>query len=277
VFSTSQATRDPLEPQHCGMAGGPTYWFSYQPPADGTLHLDTEGSSYDTLLAVYTYDPPLAGYESLIPVACDDNSGADGQASLVEFAVTAVRSYFIVVDGVNGGRGIARLNYQLAPIPSPLAEPVILRQPASWMAAVSNAVALEVVAVGALPLHYQWYCQDTPMPGQTNAALALLTLQPEVAGAYRVVVSNHLGSVTSEVAIVEILGSPLIQLDATHGLTRLVFPALSGFQYRVEMSDQLAPPAWNLLTNVLTDRGGVIRACDPLNATPRRFYRLLSP
>lgn len=113
IFNTVFARRDPDEPAHCGIVGTASYWFAYQPPADGTAVLDTDGSDFDTVLAVYTFDPPLIGYAGLIPVACDHNSGTNGLTSRLEFAASKERTYLIVVDGANGTRGVAHLNYRL--------------------------------------------------------------------------------------------------------------------------------------------------------------------
>lgn len=113
IFNTVFARRDPDEPAHCGIVGTASYWFAYQPPADGTAVLDTEGSDFDTVLAVYTFEPPLIGYAGLIPVACDHNSGTNGLTSRLEFAASKDRTYLVVVDGANGTRGVAQLNYRL--------------------------------------------------------------------------------------------------------------------------------------------------------------------
>lgn len=113
IFNTVYARRDPDEPPHCGIVGTASYWFAYQPPADGLAILDTDGSDFDTVLAVYTFDPPLIGYAGLIPVSCDHNSGANGRTSRLEFNASASRTYLVVVDGANGTRGIAHLNYRL--------------------------------------------------------------------------------------------------------------------------------------------------------------------
>lgn len=113
IFNTVFARRDPDEPLHCGVVGTASYWFAYQPPADGTAVIDTEGSDFDTVLAVYTFEPPLIGYAGLIPVACDHNSGTNGLTSRLEFAAAKDRTYLVVVDGANNTRGVAHLNYRL--------------------------------------------------------------------------------------------------------------------------------------------------------------------
>lgn len=113
IFNTVFARRDPDEPLHCGVVGTASYWFAYQPPEDGTAMLDTEGSDFDTVLAVYTFEPPLIGYAGLVPVACDHNSGTNGLTSRLQFAAAKDRTYLVVVDGANNTRGVAHLNYRL--------------------------------------------------------------------------------------------------------------------------------------------------------------------
>ena len=54
IFSTVGATKDPGEPNHCGEAGGASAWYAYQPPASGWVKINTDGSDFDTVLAIYT-------------------------------------------------------------------------------------------------------------------------------------------------------------------------------------------------------------------------------
>jgi hypothetical protein len=56
---------------------------------------------------------PGTDFASLQLVACDNNSGADGKTSLVQFPATVGTTYFIVVDGVNAATGNVRLHYSL--------------------------------------------------------------------------------------------------------------------------------------------------------------------
>jgi Bacterial Ig domain len=117
IFSTVGATKDPGEPNHCGQSGGASEWFAYQPPANGLLVLDTDGSDFDTVLAVYT--GPGTDFQSLVPVACDNNSGSDGKTSKVMFQATKDTVYYIAVDGVSGAVGTVVLNYVLNPPNTP--------------------------------------------------------------------------------------------------------------------------------------------------------------
>lgn len=141
VFNTTYATPDPNEPQHCGVAGGASYWFAYEAPMNGVLRVDTIGSGYDTLLAAYGVQLPVAGYDSLVPLACDNDAVAPLGESRIEFPVLAGRQYLVVLDGVAGARGIAHLNYQLEVAPPPdTTKPVLtVTAPAARLMVVSNA------------------------------------------------------------------------------------------------------------------------------------------
>jgi hypothetical protein len=117
IFSTLGSTKEPGEPNHCGVVGGASEWFAYQADTNGTLYIDTDGSNFDTVLAVYT--GPGDDFATLVSTACDNNSGLDGQDSRVSFSATAGTIYWIAVDGVNNpstgnpARGNVVLHYRL--------------------------------------------------------------------------------------------------------------------------------------------------------------------
>src|SRR5207249_1437574 len=48
------ATKELGEPNHAGNSGGHSVWWQWKSPVTATVTLDTIGSSFDTLLAVYT-------------------------------------------------------------------------------------------------------------------------------------------------------------------------------------------------------------------------------
>ncbi len=114
IFDTTTARRDPGEPNHCGLPGGASYWYRYTPPSDGRLEVDTLGSSFDTILAVYTYSVPVRGYGDLVEVACNDDEPGAGGRSRAVVSVSGLRPYLVVVDGKNGARGNAWLRWKLS-------------------------------------------------------------------------------------------------------------------------------------------------------------------
>lgn len=110
VFSTVGSSLQDGEPLHCGAIGGASRWFAYVPPANGEMYLNTDGSSFDTLLAAYR---GCCDFEDLTLVGCDNNSGTNGLTSSLHFPATNNVPYYFAVDGVNGTRGSVKLNYRL--------------------------------------------------------------------------------------------------------------------------------------------------------------------
>ena len=90
--------------------GGASEWFAVVAEEPGVLYVNTDGSSYDTVLGIYTYSP--AGH-GLALLGCDNNSGLDRRDSAVSVPVQKGQTNFVVIDGFNGASGVARLNCTL--------------------------------------------------------------------------------------------------------------------------------------------------------------------
>jgi len=76
--------------------GKATVWYKYTPPYDSTIEVDTYGSDYDTMLAVWT-----GQRNNLTPVNCNDDSGGGLQSWLIA-PLTARTTYYIEVAQYNG-------------------------------------------------------------------------------------------------------------------------------------------------------------------------------
>lgn len=113
ISSNSNATREPDEPNHGGQFFGRSLWWTWTAPSTGRLLIDTNGSTFDTLLAVYT--GPLIF--SLTNVASDDNNGY-GNASALSIPVQGGATYRIAVDSKGTGSGVAVLNLRLVTPPT---------------------------------------------------------------------------------------------------------------------------------------------------------------
>jgi len=98
--SNENATKESSEPTSPVSAGGKSVWWTWTAPTDGTVTVDTVGSSFDTTLAVYTGN----SLSTLINVASDDDSGGQ-RASRLSFMSAVGMSYQIVVDGNSGASG----------------------------------------------------------------------------------------------------------------------------------------------------------------------------
>jgi subtilisin family serine protease len=111
---SSQATKEFMEPNHAGNEGGRSVWFYYQPAESGILFLSTAGSSFDTLLGVYTG----SRVSSLTEVASNDDVIGAGKYSEVTFGVQAGQVYNIAVDGFDASSGQVQLSYNFQPAPT---------------------------------------------------------------------------------------------------------------------------------------------------------------
>ena len=190
--SSVGATAEFSEPLHAGSTTpGATVWLTWTAPASGEVTMDTRGSTFDTLLAVYTGD--LLSTLALVA----ENDDIEGQTtSRLSFQASAGTTYQIALSGYQGASGNVVFNLSLA------AQPVITGQPASQVvqANASLNATFNVVAVGAPPLAYDWQKGGVSLPGATTASLTIVNVVGADAGDYRVIITNPFGSVTSEVA-----------------------------------------------------------------------------
>jgi hypothetical protein len=82
-------------------------------------------------------------------------------------------------------------------------KPSITAQPTNQTVDLGSGATFSVAATTS-PLTYQWQFQSVNMPGETNQSLSLLRVKASQGGAYRVIVSNPIGSVTSLVAVLTV-------------------------------------------------------------------------
>ncbi|MFA5293189.1 MAG: M12 family metallo-peptidase [Phycisphaerae bacterium] len=101
------ATKESGEPSHAGNAGGASVWWYWTAPFNGQMTIDTFGSSFDTLLAVYT-----GTSFPLTEIASNDDSGSP--QSQVTFTAISGTTYRIAVDGHDGATGNITLNLYAA-------------------------------------------------------------------------------------------------------------------------------------------------------------------
>ncbi|MEO8427023.1 MAG: TIGR02597 family protein [Verrucomicrobiota bacterium] len=104
------ATKETGEPKHTGNAGGSSIWYQWSASADGSVTIDTLGSDFDTMLAVYTG----TAYGALTTVAGNDDIGGGGSTgvlSRVTFTANVGGTYMVAVDGYSGKKGNVTLNW----------------------------------------------------------------------------------------------------------------------------------------------------------------------
>jgi len=96
----------------CQPEFGHTVWFTYAPSADRTIAITTEGSDYDTVLAVYS-----GGVE----LACSDDVGPGDTTSRVQVDVVSGSTYLIQAGGFQQNAGqlsISSSQYVAPPAPA---------------------------------------------------------------------------------------------------------------------------------------------------------------
>ncbi|MBK5334063.1 MAG: S8 family serine peptidase, partial [Ilumatobacteraceae bacterium] len=102
------ASTEPGEPAHGPSIGGTSVWWTFIAPGYGTVTLSTEGSTFDTMLAVYTGSTVSA----LTAVGSNDGPG---NGSNLTIRVEGGRTYHVAVDGGDGSSGTITLAHAWTP------------------------------------------------------------------------------------------------------------------------------------------------------------------
>jgi hypothetical protein len=108
----SEATKQEGEPDHFGKVGGVSVWWTWTAEKKSIVRMDTVGSDFDTILAVYTG----SAVNALTEITGNDD-GTSGTSSEVSFTAQAGVSYAVVVDGYKGETGGITLNWEALEIP----------------------------------------------------------------------------------------------------------------------------------------------------------------
>jgi hypothetical protein len=103
--SNTGATKQSGEPSHGGNTGGASVWWRWTAPGSGTVTLTTTGSTFDTLLAVYT-----GSSVSALTRIVENDDAAGLLTSSVTFSAVSGTTYYFAVDGYNGATGSISLN-----------------------------------------------------------------------------------------------------------------------------------------------------------------------
>jgi PKD repeat protein len=266
TVSNVGATREAGEPRHAGQDGGGSLWWLWRAPEEGYVEIDTEGSRIDTLLGVYFGKD----VRSLSAFASNDDFGTN-RFSKVTFDADLRNDYAIAVDGKRGGFGDIRLRLKLYTFP------VVTKPPGTLEVADGETAIFTVDALGKRPLSYQWQRFGTNLPGESGASLRIAAATKAFGGAYRVIVSNSYGSVTSTPpAVLQVVERPKISQhpanaqredgDDVSFVVRAFGEAPLRYQWEfrspqaTEYKALLVPPVPDLvLTNLSTDEIGFYR------------------
>ena len=140
--TTALATREIGEPTHGGVGGAASMWYRWVAPNNGVLTVTTQGSNFDTLLGVYSGS---AMSDLRVLGMNDDAPNSSVLWSKVVGNVVEGTEYKIAIDGWNGRRGAATLNWSfVASLP-----PALPSAPRNASAAPANGA---LVVSWAAPL-----------------------------------------------------------------------------------------------------------------------------
>ncbi|HYX29062.1 MAG TPA: NF038122 family metalloprotease [Pyrinomonadaceae bacterium] len=125
--STFGATSEGGEPSHdptdsSSLSPSHTIWYQWQAPSSGSTTITTNGSDFDTILAVYTGTT----VNSLARIVFNDDENSGLATSRVTFSATSNTLYWIAVDGWGGDTGTVKLNWNGCggtPTPTPTPTP----------------------------------------------------------------------------------------------------------------------------------------------------------
>lgn len=223
------ATREAFEPAHAGNNGGASVWWFTRMAQSGTIEISTEGSDFDTLLAVYTggSTSPIG----LTPVASNDDASASLISSKVTFQASPFVSYYIAVDGYNGASGNIRLtsrflssNPTSLPANDNFTNAIVIARPTY----VTNTSSLYATAEPNEPLHAGqaggrslWWSWTAPV----NGPVYLSTRASSIDTLLAVYTGTSLSNLTQVAA----------NDDDPAGLrtSSLYFEAVAGTRYRI--------------------------------------------
>ncbi|HZB45491.1 MAG TPA: Ig-like domain-containing protein, partial [Pyrinomonadaceae bacterium] len=111
------ATKEAGEPYHAFNIGGASVWYKWQAPSTRAVDFSTEGSSFDTTLAVYQ-----STANGLVEVGSNDEASATLSTSRATFDAVAGAVYYVAVDGYNDGvttaTGSIALKWNVTPVPA---------------------------------------------------------------------------------------------------------------------------------------------------------------
>lgn len=106
LSNNTTASSEAGEPNHANAFGNRSIWYQWTAPVTGSVTVDTIGSTFDTVVAVYTGD----NFSNLVLQGGDDDGANFNRNSLLTLNCTAGVTYLIAVDGFLGATGGMILN-----------------------------------------------------------------------------------------------------------------------------------------------------------------------
>jgi hypothetical protein len=109
TVNTIDATKQAGEPNHASVLGGKSVWWKFTAPGDGLLTIDTMGSTFDTVMGLYSG----TNVAQLVVLASNDDAfeGVPGGYSRIAHVVRSNQTYRIGIDGYDGQSGTVFLSH----------------------------------------------------------------------------------------------------------------------------------------------------------------------
>jgi hypothetical protein len=149
----------------------------------------------------------------------------------------------------------------------------VTQPPVAQTAVWGKSATLSVTALSQRPLAYQWMKDGVAVPGATTQTLAFDDVKLTDGGAYSVVISHDLGSVTSGPAFLSVIPAET-SIALYPGVT---ISGVVGKTYAVQQTTDLNDPAsWQTVATVtLTNPVELWQDTNPAEQ-PKHFYRVIA-
>ena len=154
--------------------------------------------------------------------------------------------------------------------------PSITTQPHDATALVGGTANFSIIADGAPPLAYFWRKNGNAIGSVTGPTNHLTSVSTNDAGAYSVIVSNSVNSITSSVANLYVVRAPTITSFGRVGeQVSIGFFREAGADYDVMFTPSVPTNSWQVLTNFpFQAQNTNVIAVDSVTNTANRFYKL---
>lgn len=261
------ADTEQMEADHADNTGGASIWYRWVAPATGTASINTLGSRFDTLLAVYTGSQ----LNTLIVEAENDDYQSSSRQSEVVVDVTQGTTYYIAVDGFKSLQSAARTGVVLLNWEVTATNPTIMYDSLASGRSVSSTIGSFVQSnVSATretsePLHNGnlggksiWIKWSAPMTGLVKFSTAGSDFDTVMA-AYQGSTLANLSEITSNDDFSNVQQSSEIEFAATAG--QVYYIAIDGYQN--ELNGQQLLAQLGLTANALRQSSLNVNVTDP--------------
>ena len=234
ALRTAGATKEAGEPDHAGQPGGHSVWYSWTAPASKRVTIDTCGSNFDSVLAVYTGSAVAA----LTPVAADDDGAGCGPGlSELSFDAVAGTAYRIAVDGRDASQeGAGYLSIAQPPANDDFAAAGVLSGDYTWAEGTTAGAGSETGEpdhAGQTAGHSVWYRWTPATSGRATIYICGADFD-SVLGVYT---GNSVGGLTEVAA-----GDDGYYCDETDA--GVEFDAVGGTTYRIAVDGKAGQSGW---------------------------------